>query len=246
MAKNSLNMSNKGLSILSKQNDNNNIDRLLAQRRLYSNAKIMQYILISITVIIPIFISFITNFSNFKFDDKNWIYVIYTIIILVGEKILEIFIDRSKKTAASIQEKFDITIFEIPENESLNTIFIDYDIIRKYSKKDRNNQKKVTKVTNWYSVEIGTLQTNLAILFCQRMNICYDQNIKKKYNILLISISTLTCLILLAFALSNNFTLKKFIIEVIFPSIPILVFTYKEININLESVDNLQKTARNH
>ena len=232
---------NKGQEILYKQNLDVNIDRLLAQRRLYSNAKIMQYILIAITVIIPVLIAFITNFSNLRIDDTSWIYTIYAIVVIFGEKILEIFIDRNKKTAASIQEKFDTNIFDIPENELLNSVFIDHDIVRKYSKKDKLNANKISRVTNWYSTRIDCLQTNIAILFCQRMNICYDQNIKKKYNKLLISLSVLTFITLLIISLTNDFSLKKFIIEVILPSIPILNFTYKEINQNIESVDNLQK-----
>lgn len=56
---------NKGQEILYKQNLDVNIDRLLAQRRLYSNAKIMQYILIAITVIIPVLIAFIVNNEMF-------------------------------------------------------------------------------------------------------------------------------------------------------------------------------------
>lgn len=232
---------NKGQEILYKPNLDVNIDRLLAQRRLYSNAKIMQYILIAITVIIPVLIAFITNFSNLRIDDTSWIYTIYAIVVIFGEKILEIFIDRNKKTAASIQEKFDTNIFDIPENELLNSVFIDHDIVRKYSKKDKLNANKISRVTNWYSTRIDCLQTNIAILFCQRMNICYDQNIKKKYNKLLISLSVLTFITLLIISLTNDFSLKKFIIEVILPSIPILNFTYKEINQNIESVDNLQK-----
>ena len=232
---------NKGQEILYKQNLDVNIDRLLAQRRLYSNAKIMQYILIAITVIIPVLIAFITNFSNLRIDDTSWIYTIYAIVVIFGEKILEIFIDRNKKTAASIQEKFDTNIFDIPENELLNSVFIDHDIVRKYSKKDKLNANKISRVTNWYSTRIDCLQTNIAILFCQRMNICYDQNIKKKFNKLLISLSVLTFITLLIISLTNDFSLKKFIIEVILPSIPILNFTYKEINQNIESVDNLQK-----
>lgn len=232
---------NKGQEILYKQNLDVNIDRLLAQRRLYSNAKIMQYILIAITVIIPVLIAFVTNFSNLRIDDTSWIYTIYAIVVIFGEKILEIFIDRNKKTAASIQEKFDTNIFDIPENELLNSVFIDHDIVRKYSKKDKLNANKTSRVTNWYSTRIDCLQTNIAILFCQRMNICYDQNIKKKYNKLLISLSVLTFITLLIISLTNDFSLKKFIIEVILPSIPILNFTYKEINQNIESVDNLQK-----
>jgi hypothetical protein len=232
---------NKGQEILYKQNLDVNIDRLLAQRRLYSNAKIMQYILIAITVIIPVLIAFVTNFSNLRIDDTSWIYTIYAIVVIFGEKILEIFIDRNKKTAASIQEKFDTNIFDIPENELLNSVFIDHDIVRKYSKKDKLNANKISRVTNWYSTRIDCLRTNIAILFCQRMNICYDQNIKKKYNKLLISLSVLTFITLLIISLTNDFSLKKFIIEVILPSIPILNFTYKEINQNIESVDNLQK-----
>lgn len=232
---------NKGKKIFNEQNLEINIDKLLAQRRLYLNAKKVNYLLISITVFIPIIISLVTNFTIAVINDKNWIYVLFTVIAIVLEKVFEIYIDRCKKTAASIQENFDTTIFELSENELLNTTFVDADIIRKYSRKDRNNNKKVEKVTNWYSKEIENINTNLAILFCQRMNICYDQNIKKKYNILLIILSILTFIILLGLSLFNNFSLMKFMIEVILPSIPIFSFTYKEFNTNLESIDNLQK-----
>jgi hypothetical protein len=232
---------NNGLIILQKQNLDANIDKLLAQRRLYSNAKIIQYILIAITVIIPILLTFITNFSDLKIDDSNWIFAIYAIIVLFLERILDFFINRNKKTAASIQEKFDVEIFEIPKNDLLNTTFIDYDIIRKYSKKDKLNSKKVRRVKNWYSTKIERLTTNIAVIFCQRMNICYDQNIKRKYNILLIILAVITFIILLGVSLLNDFSLKKFIIEVILPSIPIFSFTYKEISTSFDSIDNLQK-----
>lgn len=96
---------NKGQEILYKQNLDVNIDRLLAQRRLYSNAKIMQYILIAITVIIPVLIAFITNFSNLRIDDTSWIYTIYAIVVIFGEKILEIFIDRNKKNSGFYTRK---------------------------------------------------------------------------------------------------------------------------------------------
>lgn len=231
----------KGKDIFRRQNLEINIDKLLAQRRLYSNAKKVNYFLISLTVFIPISISLITNFKLLEINDKDWIYVLYTVVAIVLEKVFEIYIDRCKKTAASIQENFDTTIFPLSENELLNTTYVDSDIIRKYSKKDKKNNKKVNKVTNWYSKEIENIDTNIAILFCQRMNICYDQNIKKKYNILLIILSIFTFIILLGFSLFNHFSLMKFMIEVILPSVPIFTFTYKEFNTNLESVDNLQK-----
>lgn len=232
---------NNGNQILMAQNSAINIDKLLAQRNMYSNAKMLQYILLLITVLVPISISIITNFTRFKIDDKSWIFVSYSIIVLIGEKLIESILDRNKKTAASIQEKFDISVLDIPENETLNTVVVDLETIRANSKKDKQNQKKVLKVTNWYSTKINRLDSNIAVLFCQRMNICYDFSIKKKYNLYLIIISALTFLCLLIFSLSQNFTLQKFIVEVVLPSLPIFTFTYKEVSTNLEALDNLGK-----
>lgn len=230
---------NNGVSILSKQNLDVNIDKLLAQRRLYSNAKTFQCVVILITVFIPIIIAILTTFTEFKIDDKNWIFVSYTIFVLILERILENKIDRNKKIAASIQEKFDISVLSIPENETLNTVFVDYDIIRRYSRKDKQNQKKVLRVKDWYSVKIERLQTNLSTLFCQRMNICYDASIKEKYNYCLYALSVFTFLALLCVSLANNFILQKFIIEVLLPCLPLFLFVYKERSINIESIDNL-------
>jgi hypothetical protein len=232
---------NNGIQILAKQNAAMNIDRLLAQRNLYSKAKILQYILLLTTVLVPIAIAVLTNFSDFRIDDKSWIFVSYSIIVLIAEKLIESIIDRNKKTAASIQEKFDTDVLGINDNETLNTVFVDFDTIRANSKKDRGNPKKVLKVTTWYSTKISRLNTDVAVLFCQRMNICYDFSIKKKYNFYLIAISLLTFLSLLIFCLSQNLTLKKFIVEVILPSLPIFTFTYKEVSTNFEALDNLGK-----
>lgn len=232
---------NNGNQILTAQNSENNIDKLLAQRKIYSSAKTLQYILLLTTVLVPISISLIANFTRFKIDDKSWIFVCYSIIVLIGEKIIENIIDRNKKTAASIQEKFDVAVLNIPDNMTLNTVVVDLETIRANSKREKENQKKVLKVTNWYSTKISRLNTNIAVLFCQRMNICYDFSIKKKYNLYLIVISALTFVCLLFFSLSQNFTLQKFIVEVILPSLPIFTFTYKEVSTNLEALDNLGK-----
>lgn len=230
-----------GKQILFEQNRSTNIDKLLAQRHLYSQGKNLQYILIVITVIVPIVISFTGNFTNFNLKDNKWIYVMYFISALLLEKTFEVIIKRKKKTAASIQEKFDVNVYKLEENQTLNTVFVDEDVIRKYSKRDQKNEKKLKKVENWYSLKIEILKTNLAILFCQRMNITYDQNIKKKYNVLLLTISVITFLVLFAISLYIDFSLEKFIVQVLLPSIPIFNFAYKEIRMNLESIDNLQK-----
>jgi uncharacterized membrane protein len=232
---------NNGNQILVAQNLNTNIDKLLAQRRLYSNAKVLQYALLLITITFPISLSIITNYTAIEINEKSWLFATYSILALILEKVIESIIGRHKKIAASIQEKFDIDVLGIAENDTLNLVSVDFDVIRSNSIKDKEDEHKVLKVTNWYSTKISILQTNVAVLFCQRMNICYDVSIKKKYNNYLAAVSILTFSLLLIFSLFENFTMQKFMVEVILPSVPIFAFAYKEITTNEESIDNLEK-----
>lgn len=230
---------NKGKSILEQQNLDTNIDKLLAQRKLYLNAKTLNIILLLVTVLVPVIISIITNWI-FNINDKHWIYIYYTVIAFVGEKIAEKLIDKWKKKAAAIQEKFDTEVYQLPENRLLNMVFVGSNEIREYSKKAKENQEKLEKVKNWYSIKIARIKTNVAILFCQRINIIYDQDIREKYKNYLICISIITSLLLVIPLFLNNFKIVKIFSEVLLPLIPLINYIWREINTNSESIDNLQ------
>ena len=232
-------MANKGKKILEKQNKDTHINELLAQKRVYSIAKNYQGFLIFISVPLPIIISLAVKYNPNLIDESSYIFVLYTILAAVGEKILESSIDRLKKVAASIKETFDNKVLDINSNETLNLVLTDRELIRRYSKKYRANQQIIDKVVNWYSLEIKNVKTNVASLLCQRTNITYDFSVRKRYKYLIYIISSLTFLILLIIALLNDLSIKGFLIEVILPSIPIIMFAYKEINSNTESIDNL-------
>ena len=232
-------MTNKGKEILKKQNQANHIDDLLAQKTIYSKAKNYQGLLIFITVILPILISIIIKLNPDLIDKSNYIFALYLVLGAFGEKILEKTIERLKNIAASIQEQFDCKVLNIEKNETINSMYIGKEFIRRYSKKARKNKKLVEKVTDWYSLNLKAVQTNIASLLCQRTNITYDFSIRKRYKnaILILTILTFTALFLIA--LYNDLTLKTLLIEVVLPSIPVIMFAFKEINSNIESIDNL-------
>lgn len=232
-------MANKGKIILKRQNKDIHINELLAQKRVYAIAKNYQGLLIFISVPLPIIISLIVKTNPALINEASYIFVLYAIIAAVGEKILESTIGRLKKIAASIKETFDTNVLEIPVNETLNLVLIDREIIRRYSKKYKKNPKIVKKVTDWYSLAIMKVDTNVASLLCQRTNITYDFSVRKRYKYLVYIISSITFIILFLIALINDLSLQVFLIEVILPSVPVFMFAYKEINSNTESIDNL-------
>ena len=233
-------MNNTGKHITEKQNEDFHIDELLAQQRIYSNAKTFQGLLIFITVPLPILIAIIIKISPDLIDQTTWIFALYLIFASLGEMIFESTIGRLKKIAASIQESFDLDILNIESNETLNLAMIDKEIIRQYSKQPKQDIKKIEKVTNWYSINIIGLPTNIASILCQRTNIYYDFSVRKRYNFLMTIFAFFTFTTLLIISLINSLDLKSFLVEVVLPSIPIFVFAYKEINTNIESIDNLK------
>lgn len=240
LVQNSQYMNNTGKHITEKQNEDFHIDELLAQQRIYSNAKNFQGLLIFITVPLPVLIAIIIKISPELIDQTTWIFALYLIFASLGEKILDSTIGRLKKIAASIQESFDLTILNIESNETLNLAMIDKETIRHYSKKPKQDIKKIEEVTNWYSINIIGLPTNIASMLCQRTNIYYDFSVRKRYNFLMTIFATFTFITLLIISLINALDLKSFLVEVVLPSIPIFVFAYKEKNTNIESIDNLK------
>src|SRR5690606_14208488 len=109
---------------------------------------------------------------------------------------------------------FDCEVLDIPTNETLNLLLVDKETIRRNSKKARKNKSLVKKVTNWYSLNLEDLKTNIASLLCQRTNITYDYSVRKRYKSTVLILSILTVVSLFLISLFNDLNLQTFLIEV--------------------------------
>lgn len=124
-------------------------------------------------------------------------------------------------------------------NEIINYKQIDPELIRKYSKKSKLNNKEVSKMRNWYSINIQTLKTNIATILCQRTNIYYDFSMRKHYNSSMKTFVAITFIILLITSIEKDYSIKIVLMEVLIPTIPIIKFAYTELKKSNESIDNL-------
>ncbi|MGJ8715770.1 MAG: S-4TM family putative pore-forming effector [Maribacter stanieri] len=158
--------------ILKKQNKNEFIEYLKAQRIAYSQCKIFQvFDLVSIVVaiILPIIGIIRNDFVNYL----GAFGVLWTIIYLVSENY------RRKKTeqGAKLQEQFDTELYDIPWNEILCKDKISSDIRIDLAKKYKEGGLK-----NWYSKEVDkSLPKPVAILLCQRINFSWELKLRKLF-----------------------------------------------------------------
>jgi len=161
-------------NIIEKQNTKSSIDRLFAQRKLYSQVKLIFYIRLSIALLIatvgPIF--------SILFLDKKGYVALFAVFYLCFELLLEKIEKDKRANAAKIQELFDVEIFGLkwnlivvgqkPEQEVINSLALNV------------KKEDILKLNNWYPAYIKELPLSNGIIICQKSNIWWDQELRKK------------------------------------------------------------------
>ena len=164
------------------QNGEKQVERLAAQRELYSSAK-NYYSAESVgSVIIPVLLTtvsiFITNISLYS--------ALYGICFYLFDSLIiePLIIDRKTK-AAKIQELFDCEVLEIEKSPfkavsdvTVEEVLTHYDA---HSKVETN----IENIKDWYPKEVGELDISIARLICQRMNYGWDTKLRKSFSHLL-------------------------------------------------------------
>ena len=172
----------KSNKIVETQNTDKNIARLASQRQLYNDIEVLDKINLCFSVIIPLGFAAIQEIAGW-----DWAKVVSG-CVSIAMLVLSLAISsqgKAKKTlAASIQQEFDIDVFQMPwdnklfgKRKNLNSE------IAKYSKKILNDDRKKNKLYNWYRTEVDSFPLNKAILVCQKENFSWDAGLRKRYRI---------------------------------------------------------------
>ena len=236
----SQNMNELGKRIIVEQDSDESIKLLAAQKEIYKRGKGIYAFQMILAVPIPIVISLVTPLIVNSDQNVMWLFAFYSILATFIEFFCEDNAMRLKKLAASIQEKFDIQVLDIPWNKTLIPRKPTNELIyRYYSKHIKNN--RLDNLYGWYSKEILPIDSNIATLLCQRTNCSYDFALRERYSKAIGLFAIGTFLILFVIAGQFKITLPQFISNVFFPSLPVFVLAFKQISRNNESIDNLRE-----
>lgn len=238
-----------------RQNKNFSIDKLAAQKQLYSDAKkgLATYLVLSIPVIL--FLNLIVKAALLKDwfsfgwtpDLTEWI-ALYALILAGYESFyLKGFLSNLKEKAAKIQEDFDCYVYQLSWNELLCGEKECDSEIKKSSDKYRKKVRSTENLSNWYTSDIKKLEQTEAILVCQKENLGWDIVQRTKFNKLIFGISIIVLLCSLLSGFYFEFSFKFFILSVIIPSWPAMSFAISYYYENLETIKDKKrlKTATN-
>lgn len=225
-------------SIIARENEASSIERLAAQRQIYSKAKTVFYIQTIISTISLVLLSF----SQLLFPDIdfNLIIATWSIIVLFLDFFLDNYVNTLKESAAKIQELFDTYVLQIEWNSILCTEKPEYNEVCRYFGHYKKNHS-LSKLSNWYEVEIATVSEIAGKLICQKTNCNYDVSIRNRYKTVVLWVGIITIALLLVIAIFSESTLSKLILTVLFPTAPIIQWMHKNISSNSDSITNLKQ-----
>lgn len=182
--------------IIEHQNDQIVLDRLSAQRNLYSAAKRWRNLRFLLCVLTIVILSVIRAF----FFDNQTMAIILVLVVFVSLLLGPVFnkqISKNRTLAARIQQLLETELFELPWEESICGLQpMAEDVF------DHKSSNIPARLYDWYDKGIGDVQDhNTAVLLCQRENMNYDSHIRSSFTRLCIWSGIILCVGIAAIAI---------------------------------------------
>lgn len=222
--------------IVAKENQPTFIDRLLAQRNLYSGAKLLSVILFVLCILVPIGLSF-AKYSYPCINILPKMVVVYGVAATIIRIILKDATESYQGFAARVQQQFDTELFDIPWNTPLCGSKPLPEEIYKYSRKgDR------TSLSNWYDEIVATLPKSVGSLVCMRTNVVYDKGLRNKFFSGCVVVFFVAVTLVIVWGLANNTGLWDAFLYGMLPLMPIVTWfidVWKQHVKSMKVLDNL-------
>lgn len=228
--------------ITTEQNTERQLQRLGAQRQLYSMAKKVfgwQLILSGPVAITSAFLAI--PFPSAKGYIAAW-GLIVTFCDLLW---LMPWQKRLRDKAALVQELFDCDVLSLSWNELKAGRRPDPELIKEQYDKYQSREDKMPPLMNWYANEVGSLPLHIGRIACQRSNCWWDSNQRRRYAFWVIGIVLVIFGALLGIAIGNKLTVGDFMLTVAAPMAPAFLLGVRQFTDQMEAAKRLD-TLKDH
>lgn len=226
------------MSISSIQNEQKQIERLSAQRELYSSAKRWYILQIVGSMVMPVTFVLVSMFV-FNVSLAAAMYGISFFIIDI--LIIVPMISKLKLKASKIQELFDCDVLKIPKSPLKIASDITVEEVLTYYEAHNKIKSNVEKVRDWYPPVLDNVDIEYARLICQRTNCWWDVKLRSRYISFVRGVSITIPLLLMVVGTAISMPLETLVL--LFSALmPFFRFANKEYADQKASNDRLEKT----
>jgi SMODS-associating 4TM effector domain len=224
------------------QNTPSRLNLLAAQRQLYSNAKRIQAISIIICVLFAIAWSIlIAIFPKYTVYSTLWGFLTAALELLVlspNQKSIQ-------EKAAKIQQAFDCEVLQLNWVKLNCENSVDPETINEAFTRFIDKNKNYSALVDWYPISVGKLPIHQARIICQRANVWWDAELRRRYaNWTIIFLSSFTIIVVLI-GLIRNLTMVSILEAIVPPLIPAFVLGLRQWSENREAATRLDRLREN-
>lgn len=229
-------------NILQEQNTQRSLDLLAAQRQLYSDAKGLQ--MVSVIMSVPVVIAWsilVARFPPLAVYAALWGTIATLLELLFFSRLQK----STQEKAAKIQQIFDCEVLQF-NWASLNCgVRIEPETIVDASNRYKRRKRNLAKLQNWYPTGVGKLPIHQARIICQRSNVWWDAQLRRRYSKWIVFVLLVLTITVLLIGFIGGLTLEKFLLAILAPLTPAFVFGLRQYTEHNEAADRLDRLREN-
>jgi hypothetical protein len=139
-----------------------------------------------------------------------------------------------------IQEQFDTIVLSLPWDDFTAGARVSREQIHELSA-TFNPQKPDPELVDWYPQSVADVPLYLARIICQRTNLWYDGTLRRKYGHWVLGVGVTLTIVLLVIAMMTGLTVDSFVLTVLAPASPIIIWGLREHFRQRDAADRLDR-----
>ncbi|MBR0960888.1 S-4TM family putative pore-forming effector [Bradyrhizobium japonicum] len=208
---------------------------LWARRNLYTTGKRILSAQLILTLAIPILGSILSIWLTAL---KPYVALVSLVIAVLDPTIFDRWQKKIRSQAARLQEQFDCAVLSLPWDEFTAGRREEYETIHQLSTSFDPHHPD-PKLLDWYPQIVGTVPLHLARIICQRTNLWYDGKLRRQYAGWALALTIALTFLLLGIAIYTGLTVESFVVSVLAPASPIIIWGLREHFRQRDTADSL-------
>ena len=225
-------------SVTVRQNEDRQLRRLLAQRRLYSRAKLLLGIQTALVVPGAIAWSLVVIWQpHLKVFAGLW----GALVTLADQVLFTPWQQSLKDRAARIQEQFDCDVLEMEWQDITVGARPSAEVVTEFGTLKEGESFEGHRLVDWYPKEIEPLSIEQARAICQRTNCWWDSRLRRKYAAWSIGVVVALLVAAIFLGVGKSIPLDAFVVGVFLPFLPLMILGFRQFNEQRQAADRLDK-----
>lgn len=228
-----------------RQNSQENLQLLAAQRQLYSEEKRMTGIWYAISLIVAVI--FLATSAMSLLNPFGPVLAFIVLVVMLVELAVLPQLREPRIIAAKIQEEFDCKVLDLEWNDALTDKpdpKVIEDAVQRFCKQN-NSEHPLKDLENWYeNPTIKTAPFHVARIACLKENVNWDLGQRREWIKWVSGITALFFILVVLAGLLLNWPVKQYFSGYFLLLFPLLVAIFNHISRHQEAIKRLDHLAR--